>query len=124
VARLARMATLQIVLGVVCLVTAVWLVVLIVLDRLPGDVLYGVLALVETGLVVQLVLGLVQVAGDDGDLNVAAYVGYLVGSLLVLPIAFVWSVGERTRSGTGVLLVGVLAVAFLFVRLNQLWSYR
>jgi Kef-type K+ transport system membrane component KefB len=122
VARLARMATLQIVLGVVCLVTAVWLVVLIVLDRLPGDVLYGVLALVETGLVVQLVLGLVQVAGDDGDLNVAAYVGYLVGSLLVLPIAFVWSVGERTRSGTGVLLVGVLAVAFLFVRLNQLWS--
>jgi Kef-type K+ transport system membrane component KefB len=122
VARLARMATLQIVLGVVCLVTAVWLVVLILLDRLPGDVLYGVLALVETGLVVQLVLGLVQVAGDDGDLNVAAYVGYLVGSLLVLPIAFVWSVGERTRSGTGVLLVGVLAVAFLFVRLNQLWS--
>jgi Kef-type K+ transport system membrane component KefB len=116
------MTTLQIVLGAVCLVTAVWLVVLILLDRLPGDVLYGVLALVETGLVVQLVLGLVQVAGDDGDLNVAAYVGYLVGSLLVLPIAFVWSVGERTRSGTGVLLVGVLAVAFLFVRLNQLWS--
>ncbi len=72
----------------------------------------------------QLVLGLVQVVGDHGDLNVAAYVGYLVGSLLVLPIAFVWSVGERTRSGTGVLLVGVLAVAFLFVRLDQLWSYR
>jgi len=118
------MTTLQIVLGAVCLVTAVWLVVLIVLDRLPGDLLYGVLALLEIGLVVQLVLGLVQVAGDHGDLNVAAYVGYLVGSLLVLPIAFVWSVGERTRSGTGVLLVGVLAVAFLFVRLDQLWSYR
>jgi hypothetical protein len=118
------MTTLQIVLGAVCLVTAVWLVVLIVLDRLPGDLLYGVLALLEIGLVVQLVLGLVQVAGDRGDLNVAAYVGYLVGSLLVLPIAFVWSLGERTRSGTGVLLVGVLAVAFLFVRLDQLWSYR
>ena len=118
------MTTLQIVLGAVCLVTAVWLVVLIVLDRLPGDLLYGVLALLEIGLVVQLVLGLVQVAGDRGDLNVAAYVGYLVGSLLVLPIAFVWSLGERTRSGTGVLLVGVLAVTFLFVRLDQLWSYR
>jgi len=124
VARLARMTTLQIVLGTVCLVAAVWLVVLIVLDRLPGDLLYGVLALIEIGLVGQLVLGLVQVAGDHGDLNVAAYVGYLVGSLLVLPVAFLWSVGERTRSGTGVLLAGVLAVAFLFVRLQQLWSSR
>jgi hypothetical protein len=70
------------------------------------------------------VLGLVQVFGDHGDLNVAAYVGYLVGSLLVLPIGFVWSAGERTRSGTAVLLVAVVTVAFLFVRLHQLWSYR
>jgi len=118
------MTTLQIVLGAICVVVACWLVVLIVLDRLPGDLLYGVLAVVELGLVVQLVIGLMRVFGDHGDLNVAAYVGYLVGSLLVLPVAFLWSVGERTRSGTAVLLVGVIAVAFLFLRLQQLWSYR
>jgi hypothetical protein len=118
------MTTLQIVLGAICVVLACWLVVLIVLDRLPGDLLYGVLAVVEIGLVVQLVIGLMRVFGDHGDLNVAAYVGYLVGSLLVLPVAFLWSVGERTRSGTAVLLVGVIAVAFLFLRLQQLWSYR
>jgi len=118
------MATLQIVLGAICGVMAIWLVVLIVLDRLPGDLVYGVLAVIEVGLVVQLVIGLTRVFGDHGDLNVAAYVGYLVGSLLVLPIAFLWSVGERTRSGTAVLLVGVVAVAFLFLRLQQLWSYR
>jgi hypothetical protein len=113
------MTALQIVLAAICLVTAIWLVVLIVLDRL-----YGALAVIEVGLVVQLVIGLVQVFGDHGDLNVAAYVGYLVGSLLVLPIAFAWSAGERTRSGTGVLLVGVVAVGFLFLRLHQLWAYR
>jgi hypothetical protein len=118
------MTTLQIVLAAICAVVALWLVVLIVLDRLPGDWLLGALALIEVGLVVQLVIGLVQVFGDHGDLNVAAYVGYLVGSLLVLPVGFVWSAGERTRSGTAVLLVAVLAVAFLFVRLHQLWSYR
>jgi Kef-type K+ transport system membrane component KefB len=118
------MTILQIVLGAICLVTALWLVVLIVLDRLPGDLVYAALAIVEVGLVVQLVIGLVRVFGDHGDLNVAAYVGYLVGSLLVLPVAFAWSAGERTRSGTGVLLVGVLAVAFLFLRLQQLWAYR
>jgi Kef-type K+ transport system membrane component KefB len=118
------MTALQIALGVICVATALWLLVLMVLDRLPGDLLYGVLAVIEAGLVVQLVIGLGQVLGDHGDVNVAAYVGYLVGSLLVLPVAFLWSVGERTRSGTGVLLVAVVAVAFLFVRLHQLWSYR
>ncbi len=118
------MTDLQLVLGAICVVVAGWLVVLIVLDRQPGDLLYGVLAVVEVGLVGQLVIGLVRVSGDHGDLNVAAYVGYLVGSLLVLPVAFLWSVGERTRSGTAVLLVGVVAVAFLFLRLQQLWSYR
>ena len=118
------MTALQLVLAASCAVVAVWLVVLIVLDRLPGDLLYGVLAVIEIGLVVQLVIGLVRVFGDHGDLNVPAYIGYLVGSLLVLPIAFLWSVGERTRSGTAVLLVGVVAVAFLFLRLQQLWSYR
>ena len=118
------MTILQLVLGAMCAVLAVWLLVLIVLDRLPGDTLYGALAVLEVGLAVQLVIGLVRVFGDHGELNVAAYVGYLVGSLLVLPVAFAWSAGERTRSGTAVLLVGVIAVGFLFLRLQQLWSYR
>ena len=74
------MTVLQIVLAAICVVVAGWLVVLIVLDRLPGDLLYGVLAVVEIGLVAQLVIGLVRVFGDHGDLNVAAYVDYLVGS--------------------------------------------
>lgn len=118
------MIALQIVLGAVALVAAIWLVVLIVLDRLPGDSLMGALLILEVGLVAELVIGLVRVFGDHGGLNVAAYVGYLVGALLVLPIAFVWSAGERTRSGTGVLLVGVLTVPVLFLRLHDLWRYR
>ncbi len=118
------MTVLQIVLAAICAVVAVWLVVLIVLDRRPDDWVLGALVLIEVGLVVQLVIGLVQVFGAHGDLNVAAYVGYLVGALLVLPIGFVWSAGEPTRSGTGVLLVAVLAVAFLFLRVHQLWTYR
>lgn len=118
------MTALQIVLGAGAAVVAVWLVVLIVRDRLPDNRLYGALAIIEVGLIVELVIGLVRVFGDHGGLNVAVYVGYLVGSLLVLPIAFLWSAGERTRSGTGVLLVGVIAVGVLFLRLHQLWEYR
>jgi hypothetical protein len=115
---------LQIVLGAVCVAVALWLVVLIVRDRLPDDYLYGALAVIEAGLVVQLVIGLVMVSGDHGGVNVAAYVGYLVGALLILPAGFLWSLGERTRAGTGVLLVAVLVVPVLFLRLHQLWGAR
>ncbi len=118
------MTGLQLVLSVIAAALAIWLVVLIVRGRLPDDYLFGALAVLEVGLLVQLVVGLVQVFGDTGDVNVAAYVGYLVGLVLVLPIAFVWSMGERTRSGTAVLLVGVVVVPVLFLRLHQLWGAR
>jgi hypothetical protein len=115
---------LQIVLAAIAAVVALWLVVLIVRGVQPGDYLYAALGLLEVGMLAQLVVGLVQVAGDHGDVNVAAYVGYLVGSVVLLPAAFLWSVGERTRSGTGVLLVAVLVVPVLFLRLHQLWAAR
>ena len=78
----------------------------------------------EVGIVVQLVIGMVRVFGDHPGVNVAAYVGYLVGALLALPIGFVWSAGERTRSGTAVLLIAVLLVPFLSLRLHDLWTVR
>lgn len=118
------MTALQIVLGVVALGVAVWLVVLVVRDRQPDDFLYAALGLLELGLLAQLVVGLVLVSGDHGGVNVAAYVGYLVGSLVILPAAFLWSLGERTRAGTGVLLVAVLVLPVLFARLHQLWAAR
>ena len=116
------MTTLQIALTVLAGVAALWLVVLIVRDVEPNDYVYGVLALLEIGLLAQLVIGLVMIGGDHGGVNVAAYVGYLVGSIVLLPVAFLWSVGERSRAGTGVLLVAVLVVPVLFLRLHQLWA--
>ena len=118
------MTVLQIVLAAISAVIALWLVVLIVRDVEPNDYLYAALGLLEVGMIALLVVGLVQVAGDHGDVNVAAYVGYLVGSVVLLPVAFLWSIGERTRAGTGVLLVAVLVVPVLFLRLHQLWAAR
>jgi threonine/homoserine efflux transporter RhtA len=118
------MTPVQLVLASAALVVGIWLVVLIVLDRLPGDKVFGALVVLEVGVVVQLVIGLVRVFGDHPGVNVAAYLGYLVGALLVLPIGFVWSAGERTRSGTAVLLVAVLLVPVLSLRLHDLWAAR
>jgi len=116
--------TLQIVLSAASGVAALWLIVLIALDRLPDNSLYAALGLIEVGIVVELVVGLVMVFGGHDGLNVAAYVGYLVGGLLILPVAVLWSLGERTRSGTGVLLVGVIVIPALCLRLHELWAFR
>lgn len=116
------MTTLQVVLSVLCAVVALWLLVLIVRDRPPGDVTFYGLAALETGLVVQLVLGLVRVFGPHEHVSVPTYFGYLVGALVILPIGFLWSAGERNRSGTGVLLVAVVTLPVLFLRLHDIWA--
>ena len=116
------MTALQVVLSVLCAVLAVVLVVQIVRDRLPGDVVFSGLAVLETGLLVQLVLGLVRVFGPHAQVSVPTYLGYLVGALVILPAGFLWSAGERNRSGTGVLLVAVVALPVLFLRLHDIWA--
>jgi hypothetical protein len=116
------MTNLQIVLSVLCLLVVVLLVVLIVRDRRPGPVTYVLLAVLELGLVAELVLGLMRVFDDHEGVAVGAYVGYLVGALVILPLAAGWAWAERTRNGTGVLLVGVLVLPVLFVRLHDIWS--
>lgn len=116
------MTTLQVVLSVLCTLVAIWLLVLITRDRPADDVtLYG-LALLETGLVLQLVLGLVRLFGPHDHVSVPTYVGYLFGALVILPIGFLWSAAERNRSGTAVLLVAVIALPVLFLRLHDIWE--
>jgi hypothetical protein len=118
------MTPVQLALAAAALGVAIWLVALIVLDRLPGDPVLGALVVLEVGVLAQLVIGLVRVSGSHPGVNVAAYLGYLVGAPLVLPIGFLWSAGERTRSGTAVLLVAVLLVPVLSLRLHDLWAVR
>lgn len=117
------MIPLQLALTAVCLLSAVWLVVLIVRDHPPGRVLLSVLAVAELALVVHLALGIVRVTGDvPADVAVWEYTGYLAGVLLVIPAGVVWSSGERSRGGTAVLLVAMLLVPFMFVRLADIWA--
>lgn len=116
------MIPLQIALTVLCLLCALWLVVLLVRDRTPGRVLLNMLAGVEVGVILNLVLGVIRVTGAHRGVPVAEYLGYLVGALLIVPAGVIWSAGEKTRGGTAALLVAVLLVPFMFVRLSDIWS--
>ncbi len=116
------MRTVQVIATAACLVGALWLVVLIVRDRTPGRLLLNLMLGLEGLLVVHLVLGVIKVLDAPAGISVWEYVAYLVATLLIVPVGVVWSSGEKTRGGTGVLLVSLLVVPFMFVRLADIWA--
>jgi hypothetical protein len=116
------MTQLQIALALLCALVAVVLAVHVVRDQQVGNAGFLGLVAIEVGLVVQLVWGLVLLADDHAGVSVGTYVGYLVGALVILPVGYLWSASERSRSGTGVLLVAVLVLPVLFLRLHDIWA--
>jgi hypothetical protein len=113
---------LQTILIVVSLLLAAAAVVHVALDRPTGGLLLGMAAVLELGLLAQAIIGIGQLASGDHDVNGAVFVGYLVGSLIFLPLAVVWALGERTRGGTAVLVVAGLVLPVLVLRTQQVWS--
>ncbi|MEV7429181.1 MULTISPECIES: hypothetical protein [unclassified Nocardioides] len=114
-----------VVLGAVVVLSVVAMaavVVHLVRDETAGDPTFLVLALVELALVVQAVVGCVALAGTDRDVPAATFLSYLLSLPLVLPIGAFWSLAERTRAGTAVLLVALLTVVALEVRLHSIWT--
>lgn len=77
-------------------------------------------AVVEAYLLVQLVVVLVHPAG--GGAASGLFWIYVGTQLFVLPLAATWAFAERTRWSSVVLLAGALVVAFLQLRLLQVWG--
>jgi len=105
-----------------CLALAGWAAWFVVADRAVvlrqlwgGAVVEGVL------LVQAVVLAVVQVTGDQ-DVDGVLLWGYVVTQLVVLPVAAAWAFAERTRWSSVVLVVAALTVAFLELRLMQVWG--
>jgi len=96
--------------------------VYVALDRTPDWGLLGFAGLIELGTLVLLVMAALEVG--DADIPGAGAItlfGYLLAGLVLLPIAFLWSLAERSRGATAVLLVAGLAQAFVVVRTLQVW---
>lgn len=84
--------------------------------------LVGGLAVLELGLLVQAVVGVVSMLGLDRDIQRWSFVGYLLGPVVIIPVAVLWSAAERTRWSAGVLVVACLSVPVMVVRLGQIWA--
>ena len=118
------MGVVQAILVVACALAAIVVLIQLVRNVPASNVVDGALAVVQVVVIAQLVAGLASVGSAPHNVSKFVYVGYLVGALVVLPIAWLWAQAERSRSGLGVLLVGLFVVAFLVVRLHQIWPHH
>lgn len=108
--------------ALLCGVAAVWLVVEMVRNQQPGGALLDFIGLSAASVLVVTVWGVVRLFGDSGEVPVWEYLGYLLLVPLLIPVGIVWSLGDKSRGGTAVLLVAVLVVPFLFLRLHDIWA--
>ncbi|MCV2396431.1 hypothetical protein OEB99_19135 [Actinotalea sp. M2MS4P-6] len=76
---------------------------------------------VEVVLLVQAVSCVVVALAGPGPADPPTFWGYLITTLLVLPVAGAWAFAERTRWSSVVLLVASVTVAFLQLRMVQVW---
>jgi hypothetical protein len=96
--------------------------VMAALNRRVGRLLLATAALGELGLLVQVGWAVVRLTGGGRPVGgLAVFIGYLIGSLLILPVAAVWGLGERSRWGPAVVAAGFLVTAVLIVRMQQVW---
>ncbi|GAA1593414.1 MULTISPECIES: hypothetical protein [Kribbella] len=82
----------------------------------------GAIGVVEVGLLAQLVVGIVQFSGTDRDVSGPFFIGYLIGSLIILPIGAFWALAESSRWGAGVLAIACLVIPILELRLHDVWT--
>lgn len=103
-------------------VGCVLLLVLLVRDEPAQDRTFIYLGVVELAVLAQLLVGIVSLARTDDEVSAVLFVSYLVGNLVALPIGVFWSLSERNRSGTAVLLVAAVTVLALQLRLEMIWG--
>lgn len=91
--------------------------------RKPSLVSLSLTALVELGLIVQLVVSIVLVAGGARAKNdTVEFFAYLIVALMIPAGAAFWAIVERTRWSTMVLGVSAITAAIMLGRMQQIWG--
>ena len=88
--------------------------------RISNAMFYAVSA-VEVGTVVLLVAGIAGLASTTRDIDGTVLVSYLLTLVLIPPVALIWAVAEKSRWGTGVIVIGMWTVGIMALRVLQVW---
>ncbi len=115
----AAVSTAVIALAVVVGLVAGWFALR---DRSAPPWVLGLVLLVQLGFVVLGVVCVVAWIGGTTPAQPAVFLAYLVACLLTPPAIVWWGRGEPGRWGSGVIAIGLLVLAVLVVRLQQVWT--
>jgi len=102
-------------------VVAVWAAWKTIRHTRISDAMFYAIAAVEIGALLLLVVGIAGLASTTRSVEGTLLVSYLVTLVLVPPVALVWGVAEKSRWGTGVILIGMWTVAVMAIRVLQVW---
>jgi hypothetical protein len=87
-----------------------------------SNALFYAVAALELCLVAVLGTAIVTVVRTDHHMQAVLYFSYWSVTLIVAPAAVVWGIADKSRWGTGVVVVGMVTVGALLVRLVQIWQ--
>ena len=104
------------------LAAMVYAVVLAARNKRIDWTVLGAVGVIEVALIAQLVVGIIQFSGTDRHVSGPFFVGYLVGSLIILPIGVFWAVAESSRWGAGALAIACVVIPILELRLHDVWT--
>lgn len=122
--RLVTMLTpLTVALAVAALVLAAWCGHAAYRDQPTKDWHVIGMAVVTLLALVQLVIGVVQLAGGAEPAGgTAVFVSYLLAVVCCVPVVGIMSLAERTRWGSLSVVAGAVVLAVLQVRLHEVWG--
>jgi hypothetical protein len=103
-------------------VAVLWGLVTAAADKPPGKAQLLFAAGVWLITLTQSIIAAVRLAGGFRPESLPTTVGYLIGIVLLIPVAWFWANAERTRFSGVVLAVAALAVVAMTVRLLVLWT--
>jgi hypothetical protein len=84
--------------------------------------MFYAIAAVEIGTIVLLIVGIIGLNRTTREIEGALLISYLVTLVLVPPVAVLWGVAEKSRWGTGVVLIGMWTVVPLENWRDGTWS--
>ena len=103
-------------------ISVIWGLVTAIANKPPGKAQLIYAGLVELVVLAQSVIAGVWLALGASVAETATTIGYLIGIVILIPIAWFWANNERTRFSGVVLAVAAMAVLAMTLRLLVLWT--
>jgi uncharacterized protein YqhQ len=103
-------------------VAVIWGILTAIVNKPPGKAQLLYAAGLEADTLDQSINSAAKINGGYRPVELATTIGYLIGIVILIPIAWFWANVERNRFSGVVLAVAALAVFAMTLRLLMLWT--